>query len=180
MFIQRGFDFWKDTRSMSIDSQRPRRFIGGVILLFLAGIPLTAISVEALGIPGPVAVATFLVYLLIQAALMSWLVGILFQQHEMRKFKIGIGAMMVLTTMIALPLGAASVYRQMSEPIPVPLAAEQDASTTPQTAARNEFAGVMFAIIMYFALLPLLMVTEAILVWYLAYRTRQHAHALRK
>ena len=167
---------------MSIDSQRPRRFIGGVILLVMAGVPLTAISVEALGIAWPMALAIFLIYLLIQSLLMSWLVGILFQQHEMRKFKIGIGAMMILTTMTALPLGAASVYRQLSAPVPVPVTAEnaQNAETSaPQTAARDQFAGVMFAAIMYFALLPLLMVNEAVLVWCLALRKRNQSQDAR-
>lgn len=163
---------WKT--KTKLDAQRPRRLIGGLILLAMAGFPLTVISVEALGVRWQVALGTFLVYLLIQATLMSWLVGILFQQHEMRKFRVGIGAMLIITTMIALPMGATSVYRQQAVPKTV---AEKVPGDTSGIANKQELGMIMpiFAGILYFSLIPLLMVCEAILAWYVAKFNRRRS-----
>jgi hypothetical protein len=166
-----AIDFLLGGAAVSFESQRPRRFVGGMILLGMTAAPLTAISVAALGIKWPMALATFLVYLLIQAFLMSWFVGSLFQQHGMREFRIGIGAMLILTTMTALPMGTASIYRQLAMPEPV---AEQISGASPGKANREDLTFVVpiFAAIMYFSMIPLLMVCEAVLNWYLAFRKR--------
>jgi len=126
--------------------------------------------------PWPTAVATYLVYLLIQAILMTWFFGILFQQHGMRKFKIGIGAMLILTTMIALPFGTTSVYLNQASPTPASVAEQPpDAALETYEPMRSELAmiSVFYTIVLYFVLLPLLIVLEAAIAWFVAFRKRR-------
>ncbi len=161
---------------MSIQSERPQRFIGGLILLGLVGLTMTLGGVQVFGMAWPFSLATFLLYLLIQSILMLWLFGILFQEHEMRKFRIGISAMMILTAMIALPLGTASIYRSQLKPGKVRVAEQEPGKPqwreeiSPDDLA---FIHLGYVVFMYLSLLPLLLVLEAVMVWYLALRQRR-------
>lgn len=158
---------------MSFESQRPRRFRGGVILLIFIAMLLGGLGFDALGIAWPITFLVFSVYLLIQSALMIWLVGLLFQQHEMKRYRFDIGGLLIITTMIALPLGAASALIRQAAP-PTSAVAELPMEGAELTR-RNELTLInsVFAAALYFSLVPLLMVTEAALGWFVATRKRR-------
>jgi hypothetical protein len=161
---------------MSIQSGRPQRFIGGVTLLGLVGLPMTLGVAQMFGLTWPFALATFFLYLLIQSILMLWLFGILFQEHEMRKFRIGIGAMLILTSMISLPFGTASIYRSQLTPGKVQVAEQEPGKPQGREAISPDelaFVNAGHVVFLYLSLFPLLLVLEAVMAWYLALRQRR-------
>lgn len=162
--------------STQLDKHRPIRFLGGLVMLGLTCLAATAIGPEVLGIPWFVSLGIYLCYLTVQAFLLCWLVGILFRQHEMRKYRIGIGGMLLITTMIALPLGASSIYRAQSVFKKVPAVAEAGPGGVTDITQREESVDgviIVLNVIMYFAVLPLLIVFEAVLIWAVAIRNRK-------
>lgn len=141
---------------MNFDKHRTTRFVGSIICLMLI---CTIIGAMGLSLKTglPIAIGFYFAYLLTASCLLSWLATRLFRQHEMRKLKFDIGSMIILTTMIALPLGFNSVFQT--------LARDLDRET-------HGLMLIFLPILLYFSLFPILLVLEALLVWTIQLRKK--------
>ena len=146
-----------------VDRLRLRRFLFSCLLLFLAFQGIANVS-RALNI-SPVSWFLLLAcYLLAGGFLMAVIVGRLYDQHELKRFRFDLTNAVLLTTLIALPMGFANIqwYHFFQN---LPAAENPDQST----------ALVISTAIALFLLLPTLFITEALLTWYLWFRKRKMA-----
>ena len=140
-------------------NSRKTRFLASVMLLAMIGYAVSAIGL-GLDINVFVTVGLYLAYIVVAAGLVTWLTGRLFRQHEMRKLKFDIGAIIILTTLIAMPLGFGSAFQQL-------------ANNVGKSISQDDLDGpmrVVIACMLYFSLVPILFATEALLVWALVWR----------
>ena len=118
----------------------------------------------------------FVLYLIATGVLLSLLAGTLFQQHELRQYKVGVLGLLLIMTLIALPLGYANWLIELvfeSEPVPTidsqggvePLEFQPDFTT----------ARITITLMLYFLMLPTLVITEAIMAAYVAIKSRKRS-----
>ncbi len=87
---------------------------------------------------------------------MALLTSILVSEHGMRKWRIGIAGMLILTTMIALLFGVGSVLAEMLEP-------ETHNQNEPVRAGK-QFVGTLYGLLL-FTIIPLIFFLEAVASW---------------
>lgn len=146
---------------MSLDKRRPLTFIVSVSVLLMIAYAISGIGLSQGSAP-LLMVGLYASFLIVASLLIAWLTGRLFRQHEMRKLKFDILTMIIVTTLIALPLGINSAIQQVAVwPENAPVSDE----------SRNGVKIVVVAL-MYFSLVPILFVTEALMVWTLRWRRR--------
>jgi hypothetical protein len=143
------------------DRQRTTRLASSAITLALIGTIVSVIG-NSLNINLFVCISLFVGYLLIAASLMTVLAGRLFRQHGLRKLKFDISAMLILTTLIALPLGFSSAFQYLGENVTANISPEE----------RNTVLTVVVSSLLYFSLFPILFAAEATLVWFSRWRNR--------
>ena len=141
------------------DRQRTTRFAASAITLALIGTIVSVIG-NSLNIDLFVCVALFVSYLLFAGYLVTLLAGRLFQQHGLRKLKFDISSMLILTTLIALPLGFSSAFQHLGNNVAVNSSPEE----------RNAVLMIVISSLLYFSLIPILFSAEASLVWLLRWK----------
>ena len=100
-------------------------------------------------------------YLLAVAILMATIVGRLYDQHELRRFRFDLKNTFLLTTLIALPLGFANFLWHLYSP------------NLPEVDGPNRQTALLIGfVVAVFLMLPTLFISEAILVWALWLRKR--------
>lgn len=135
---------------------RKPRFALGIIALALLAILITAFGNQRLKIDPYLSGASYAVFVLTQGILIAWLSSILGRLHDVSKAKFSIGALLIITTMIALPFGLASFLGQFADPKRLEIL-RRDGGTT---------SIVMMCVLglpMFFV--SLLCVCEAVVIW---------------
>lgn len=136
-----------------IAEPRGCRFALAVVKFFGLGLGFAA-ATAGIGTRNAVlSVLVYICYLICEGAILIRLTSVLYRQHRLQAMKFNVEALLLLTTIVALPLGTAR------------LAISQ---------AQESFAGqtAVVVAILALSLFPLLSVCEAIVVWSTAVRKR--------
>lgn len=141
------------------DRQRRIRFIASATLLAFGGLSLQSVG-NAIGIRSLTTVALYFAYLGASACLIAVLAGRLFRQHELRKLRFDIASAIILTTLVALPLGVVSAFQQIA-----PMT-----NATLSQADLNGPVSLIISLVLYFLLLPIFIATESVLAWCVKWR----------
>ena len=123
-------------------------FIGGG----LAGI-LTACHSKGLSPLFPLSV--FVVFIVASAIIIALIAGRLYAQHEIRRFKFDLANLVLITTLASLPFAAAGTFWNQIQ---------KNSTIAIQDNAMS--ITIMIATALLFLMLPILLITEALLAWW--------------
>ena len=148
------FDQKKPDRTNLIDeSTRTRwlRFVGSSFIVGLPAIGMYLASVqENISWFWPLAIYAF--YILSVGLLLALISARLYRQHQLRKLKIDVASMILVTTLIAIPLGFANAFVNLLDSLPQPIGRSSAREMLPQ-----------IAFLLYFLVAPILSVAEFLL-----------------
>lgn len=133
------------------DGQRVPRFTAAVLYFLLSGTILAAFSIGPSAVQRSQAFLIYAGYLVAQGVLLVLLSRRLYRQHEMQRIRFDIGALMMVTAMFALPMGAMSALRSIGP--------RQDPDEW-------SFAEAIVFCNLFISLLPLVACCEALTSWW--------------
>lgn len=96
----------------------------------------------------------FLGYLLVGAILIAMIASRLYRHHKMRKLKFDLANIILITTLLALPFGAANAFWEIFQ-----------LQLVDEAQADKALILLMFSAIAAYLLFPVVLLTEALLVW---------------
>ena len=143
-----------------VDRLRTGRFVASCGLLAIAFSGIWNASRE-LGVTPIAGIAALAAYLVAGGILIAVIVGRLFGQHELKRFRFDLTNAILVTTLIALPFAFANIqWNLFVQDLP-------DESKPDRSSAL-----LIGSAVSAFLLLPTLFITEALLVWVAALRKR--------
>jgi hypothetical protein len=150
----------------SAEQNRWRNALLSSIVLFAFASPLMAYSQNEQGSFLPLVM--FGVYIVATGVMLAVLLGNLFEQHGLKKYKIGVGSMLMIMTLLALPLGLGNwLIEELTLNVQIEVSDERSRQS-------GMLAMKAFLILtLYFLMLPILVVTEAVLTSFIAAKQKR-------
>lgn len=140
------------------DSQRGPRFVAALLYFLLSGTLLAAFSSGPSAAHRGQTLIVYAGYLCAQGVLLILLSRRLYRQHEMQRMRFDIGSLMMVTALVAVPMGTMSALRNVAPPL-----AQNGWSLVPVLVFCN----------LLISLLPLVTCCEALMSWWSSIRRRR-------